>query len=275
MTALCGITEFQVDPHAGPDASAAAIAAAVATEGAVIVRQAIPRRLTDVLRRELERCLEEDLRRYGPEYRFRGMVHALMTRGDVFLKLLATPAMRRVSQAVLGEGCIVHAFNSSSMPPEGENHSRGIHVDCPRLIPGYTTNIGWIFPLDLFTEENGAMEILPHSFTVAERPTETEFAREHASLAGLAPGDACCFNARCWHRGGKNRTGAWRHAVTVNITRSFIRQQFDYPRMIDPRVLATLDQDLQRFLGCHVRMPVSMAEFHLPADQRPYRPGQE
>jgi ectoine hydroxylase-related dioxygenase (phytanoyl-CoA dioxygenase family) len=169
----------------------------------------------------------------------------------------------------------VHAYNSSSLPPRGQNHSRGIHVDCPRLIPGYVTNIGWIFPLDTFTEENGAMELLPASFTEASKPSEEAFEAACTSLAGLAPGGACCFNARCWHRGGINTTGAWRHAVTVNVTRSYIRQQFDYPRMVDPAVLASLDEDLRRFLGCHVRMPVSLDEFQLPAELRPYRPGQE
>ena len=248
---------------------------AVALEGAVIVRGALPLALVERLRHALANCLDEDLTRFGADYRFRGMVHALMTRGAPFLDLLANPTLRRVSQQILGDGCLVHAFNSSSLPPRGKNHSREIHVDCPRLIPGYITNIGWIFPLDEFTEENGAMELMPHSFTQAEKPSDEEFAENSLSLAGLAPGDACCFNARCWHRGGVNTTDRWRHAVTVNVTRSYIRQQFDYPRMMDSETLALLPEDTQRFLGCHVRMPTSLAEFQLPPDQRPYRPGQE
>ena len=133
-----------------------------------------------------------------------------------------------------------------------------------RLISGYATNIGWIFPLDPFTEDNGPMEIMPRSFTEAEKPSEDEFAPACLSLAGLAPGDACCFNARCWHRGGQNSTSAWRHAVTVNVTRSYIRQQFDYPRMVDRRVLERLDDDSRRFLGCFVECPFRSRSFRFP-----------
>jgi hypothetical protein len=269
------ITEFDA-PIAGPSAAeAAAMAEALSFEGAIVVRGAIAAESIPDLRDALVRALVDDERRYGAEYRFRGMVHALMTRGAAFLDLLKTPTLRRVSQAMLGDGCIVHAFNSSSLPPRGQNHSRGIHVDCPRLIPNYATNVGWIFPLDEFTDENGAMELIPPSFMEAERPSEEEFSQDCLSLAGLKPGDACCFNARCWHRGGINLTNEWRHAATVNVTRSYIRQQFDYPRMIAPRVLESLGEELRRFLGCHVRMPVSLEEFHLPPDLRPYRPGQE
>jgi ectoine hydroxylase-related dioxygenase (phytanoyl-CoA dioxygenase family) len=279
MIFIDSLTEFSATATGPSHSSAVDIADAIASEGAVIVRGALPRDSIGELRGTLVRCLDEDLACYGPGYRFRGMVHALMTRGAPFLELLANPTLRRVSQKILGDGCIVHAFNSSSLPPRelnrGQNHSRGIHVDCPRLIPNYLTNIGWIFPLDPFTEANGAMELLPQSFTASEPPSEEEFAENRLSLAGLAPGDACCFNARCWHRGGINATDAWRHAVTVNVTRSYMRQQFDYPRMMDRQTLASLPEDTQRFLGYHVRMPTSLAEFQLPPDQRPYRPGQE
>ena len=45
-------------------------------------------------------------------------------------------------EAVLGPGCIVYAYTSSSMPPHRSNYSGRIHVDSPRVIPGYMTNLG-------------------------------------------------------------------------------------------------------------------------------------
>ena len=54
-----------------------------------------------------------------------------------------------------------------------------------------------------------------------------------------------------------------------------MRQQFDYPRMLGEVTLSQLSPELQQFLGYHVRMPTSLAEFLLPPDVRPYRAGQE
>jgi ectoine hydroxylase-related dioxygenase (phytanoyl-CoA dioxygenase family) len=251
------------------------IAAEVNERGAVIVRGIVPAALIERMREELTAAMNADVARFGSAHPFPGMVHALMVRGSSFLDLLGIDEVRAVSRAVLGHGAIVHAFNSSSLPPQDTNYAGRIHVDSPRHIAGYATNLGLAFPLDEFTIENGAMEIWPESFRLPSPPPLDDFAAHKVVLAGLRPGDAVCFNARCWHQSGVNTTAKWRHAVTLNVCRAYMRQQFDFPRMIPPDVAARLPEDVQRFLGYHVRMPVSLDEFLAPPDQRPYRPGQE
>jgi ectoine hydroxylase-related dioxygenase (phytanoyl-CoA dioxygenase family) len=242
--------------------------------GAFVLRGAIDADTVQSLKLALIRALDEDDAFYGRDYKFRGMVHALMSRGPAFLDLLGNPAIRRIAKTVLGHGCIVHAYNSSSMPPGTSNYSRSIHVDCPRLIPDYVTNLGVTIALDPFNPETGGMEIMPQSFELGAAPDELAF-QKGAEQPLLGPGDAILFNARCWHRGGMNRTGNWRHAVTMNLCRSYMRQQFDYPRMLDQLHINGLDEDRRQFLGYYVRQPSSMAEFLLPAEQRLYRAGQE
>jgi len=242
--------------------------------GAFVLREAIAADTVKSLKEALTRALDEDDAAHGREYKFRGMVHALMSRGPAFLDLLGNPAIRRICKTVLGHGCIVHAYNSSSMPPGTTNYSRSIHVDSPRVIPGYVTNMGVTIALDPFNPETGGMEIMPLSFDLGAAPDETAF-QNGAEQPLLAAGDAILFNARCWHRGGMNRTQNWRHAVTMNVCRSYMRQQFDYPRMLDQLNINGLDEDRRQFLGYYVRQPSSMAEFLLPAEQRLYRPGQE
>jgi|UPI000688B721 ectoine hydroxylase-related dioxygenase (phytanoyl-CoA dioxygenase family) len=242
--------------------------------GAFVLRGLIDADSVKLLKGALVGALDQDDASYGRGYKFRGMVHALMSRGQAFLDLLGNKAIRRISKSVLGHGCIVHAYNSSSMPPGATNYSRTIHVDSPRLIPGYVTNIGVTLALDPFNAETGGMEIMPLSFDFRDAPDEPAF-QKGAEQPLLAPGDAILFNARCWHRGGMNRTENWRHAVSMNICRSYMRQQFDYPRMLDQLSIDGLDEDRRQFLGYYVRQPSSMAEFLLPAEQRLYRPGQE
>jgi ectoine hydroxylase-related dioxygenase (phytanoyl-CoA dioxygenase family) len=257
-----------------PDAVARA-AAEVAENGAALLRGIVPHALVDRMRNDLDRAAAEDVARFGGKPPFPGMVHALMLRGRSFLDLLSVDAVRGVARAILGHGAIVHAFNSSSLPPHESNYAGRIHVDSPRHIDGYATNIGMAFPLDEFTVENGAMEIWPSSFRLPSMPDAADFEANKVVLADLRPGDAVCFNSRCWHQSGVNATAHWRRAVTINVCRAFMRQQFDFPRMIPADVAAALSDDLRQFLGYHVRMPASMDEFLAPPDQRSYRPGQE
>jgi ectoine hydroxylase-related dioxygenase (phytanoyl-CoA dioxygenase family) len=255
-------------------ASDAEVGDFIRKHGAYVLRGAIDAATIKSLKDALINALAEDDATHGREHKFRGMVHALMSRGQPFLDLLGNSHIRRAFKTVLGHGCIVHAYNSSSMPPGATNYSRSIHVDAPRMVPGYVTNMGLTIALDPFDAETGGMEIMPTSFEYTQAPAEMEF-QKGAEQPLLAPGDAIIFNARCWHRGGVNRTPNWRHAVTMNVCRAYMRQQFDYPRMLDALQINGLDEDRRQFLGYYVRVPASMAEFLLPPEQRLYRAGQE
>jgi ectoine hydroxylase-related dioxygenase (phytanoyl-CoA dioxygenase family) len=269
------LVEFDIATVQDLTAEAQRIATEVQANGAVTLRGVVPISLVHELRTALVAAMAKDAEEYGNAYPYPGMVHALMSRDSLFLNFLESPAILAISRAVLGHGCIVSAFNSSSMPPQESNYTSRIHVDSPRLVPGYITNIGFVFALDPFTKSNGAMEIAPSLVGHASCPGEEQFNAAKVILDHLTPGDAVCFNVRCWHRGGVNRTASPRHSITLNVCRAFMRQQFDYPRMLGESTVSELSPDLQQFLGYHVRMPTSMGEFLLPPNQRPYRAGQE
>jgi ectoine hydroxylase-related dioxygenase (phytanoyl-CoA dioxygenase family) len=155
------------------------------------------------------------------------------------------------------------------MPPGGANYSHRIHVDSPRFIPNYPTNMGVMLALDDYSLENGATYFLPGSHLSDRVPSEQEF---FAGAERPLPraGDAVVFNARTWHMGGQNRTDRARHAVTMNVCRSYMRQRFDYPRLVPEEIVATLGPVGRRFLGFHVRMPTSLHEYFVPPEQRLY-----
>lgn len=246
----------------------------IENEGAVILRNIITVVQAEELKNALLLVLKEDDKNFGDNYIFKGMVHALMNRGKVFIDLIENKELLGIFRAILGHGCIIHAYNSSSMPPNHTNFSRSIHVDCPRLVPNYITNMGITIALDDFTSENGAMEITPHLFNQSVAPDVTTFDKEKVVLDNLKIGDAILFNARCWHRGGINKTDKWRHAVTMNICRAYMRQQFDFPAMMHDKT-NQLSENAKQFIGFNVRMPKNMEQFLLPADKRLYKPGQE
>jgi ectoine hydroxylase-related dioxygenase (phytanoyl-CoA dioxygenase family) len=244
-------------------------------EGVALIPDVLPRDEALAMRPLLQQAIDCDLARWQdkPGYADHWMVHNLMVRGLPFLRLLENPVLHAYLDEMLSETCIVYAYTSSSMPPRGTNHSRRIHVDCPRVIPGYITNVGITLALDDFTEENGATELLPNSQWRTDVPTDAEFDRSAARLMPQA-GQAIVFNARTWHRGGVNRTAEPRHAVTINACRSFMRQRFDYPRLVPPELLNQLGPVGRRFLGFSVRVPTSLDEYYVPEERRLYKGGQ-
>ena len=201
------------------------------------------------------------------------MVHNPMVLDRRFLDLLENPAIVSALDTFLGPTSILYAYTSSSMPSGGSNYSRRVHVDSPRVIPGYMTNLGVIIALDDFTDENGATYFLPRSFERVDPPTEGEF---FAGAQRVHPrrGDLVVFNARTWHYGGVNTTDTDRHAVTINACRAYMRQRFDYPRLVGDEFAATLSPALRRLLGFDVRVPASLEEYYLPEDQRLYKANQ-
>jgi ectoine hydroxylase-related dioxygenase (phytanoyl-CoA dioxygenase family) len=227
------------------------------------------------MRSLLQTWVDEDLKKWAgrDDYPDRWMVHNLMFRGLPFARLLEHAEMHAYLSELLGDTCILYACTSSSLPPRGTNMSHRVHVDCPRVIPGYITNVGVMFALDEFTEENGATYFLPGSTERLTAPSEQEFLA-HAERVFPKPGDAVIFNARTWHMGGVNRTERARHGFAFQACRSFMRHRFDYPRMVPADILATLGETGRRFLGFNVRVPASLDEYYLPPDQRLYKSNQ-
>jgi ectoine hydroxylase-related dioxygenase (phytanoyl-CoA dioxygenase family) len=251
----------------------------ITERGYAIIPDALPPRRVAALRAELAAAVEADLvsfeaeeNRTGKPHIDRWMVHNAMLRGPELARMLEHEEMQAYFQAFLGSTCILYAYQTSSMPPRGTNYSRRIHNDCPRLIPGYPTNMGAFFALDDMTEENGATYFLPGSHTRTEAPGEDEF-MANAERALCAAGSLIIMNPRVFHRGGDNFTDKPRHALTIGACRSYMRSRFDFPRLIEHTgsdILERLGPVGRRFLGYNVRVPATMEEYYLPPDQRLY-----
>ncbi|MEZ5224998.1 MAG: phytanoyl-CoA dioxygenase family protein [Ilumatobacteraceae bacterium] len=124
------------------------------------------------------------------------MVHNPMLLDASFYEAIEHPAVVDAIDTFLTSTGLVYAFTTSSMPAGGSNYSRRVHVDCPRVIPGYITNLGVIIALDDFTEDNGATYFLPGSFERLDSPTDDEF---FAGAERVFPAEAiwsCSTHAR-------------------------------------------------------------------------------
>lgn len=242
------------------------------TEGVTIIPGVLDHDRVVRLRAELEQAVAEDALNY-PDVFDKGMVHNCMVRGAEMARLLDDAVMNAYLDKAFSDTCIVYAYQSSSLPPSQGNYGSRVHVDSPRFIPGYATNLGVIFPLDDFTLENGATHYLPGSHHSADMPTD-EFFFANAKRACCRAGDMILFNGRLVHAAGFNATTRTRHSLTINICRSYMRQRFDFPRLIPQQIIDSFGEKGRRLIGMNVRMPTSLDEFYLPPEQRLYKPGQ-
>ena len=200
-------------------------------------------------------------------------IHDLLVRDSDYVQLLDDARLDLELAKLLGDYWIMYAFTTSSLPPQGSNYARRLHVDSPRWVENYPFNMGVMWALDPFTMDNGAPEFLPGSHHSAEAPTEEHFAEYHETLC-CPQGTLVIFDARVYHRAGINTTDRWRHALTMNACRSFMKQRIDWPRFLPPSRVAELTPRLRRVLGYDTRVPTNLDEMFLPEDQRLYKANQ-
>lgn len=261
-------------PAASHDPDRETVVRAIEEQGFLVVPGVLERSFIDRTKQELERAIERDAEWHGTKsYADYGMVLVCSIYGGAFIELFDNRALMSPFEAVLGAGCIVYAYTSSSMPPERTNYSRRIHRDCPRVIPGYVTNVGATILLDDFTEENGATYYLPGSHKRSAQdppPSREEF--ERGAMRLIAPaGSVFFFDALLWHAGGENRTKEWRHALTINMCRPFMKQRIDLPRMMEGLDLSGASEGALQKLGFRAQVPASREEYYSPPEKRKYR----
>ncbi len=241
-------------------------------DGLTVVPAVLDATEVALLRTELEKAIAEDARD-RPNVFDSGMVHNCMVRGPRMAALLDQPLMHAYLDAAFSDTCIVYAYQSSSLTPSQGNYGSRVHVDSPRFVPDYATNIGIIFALDDFTERNGGTHYLKGSHKSPELPDSKSF-YANASRAYCKAGDMILFHGRLVHAAGVNHTERTRHGLTLNICRSYMRQRFDFPRLVPLETIRSLGEKGRRLLGMNVRMPTSLDEFYLPPEQRLYKPNQ-
>lgn len=243
--------------------------------GFAVVGPVIDSQTVADMRSALEREVEEDIARWSgnPWYKDHWMVHNLLVRDRLFLDFLENEVMHAYLSRLLSPACTLYAYTSSSLPPNGSNFSRRIHVDSQAETLDYITNVGVLVALDDFADENGATYYLPGSHLSLEVPGHDHFF-EHAQRVYPKAGEAVIFNARTFHYGGTNTTDRARHAITLNVCRHWMKQRFDYPRMLSAEQIGQLGPVGRRFIGMDSRVPVNLEEYYVRPEDRLFKSGQ-
>jgi ectoine hydroxylase-related dioxygenase (phytanoyl-CoA dioxygenase family) len=177
----------------------------------------------------------------------------LVDKGEVFQEAIARPEMLALVESVLGDGFKLSSLNMRSANPQSSS-VQPLHIDMG-LLPdqkGYAVcNCVWL--LDDFTEQNGALRVVPGSHNWHKKPQD-ELSDPYAHhpqellVTGKA-GTVVVMNAHTWHGGTANRTDKERRALHSFFCRHDIPQQQYQKKLLRPETQSALSEDLRKILA--------------------------
>jgi ectoine hydroxylase-related dioxygenase (phytanoyl-CoA dioxygenase family) len=121
----------------------------------------------------------------------------------------------------------------------------------PEPHPPLVVNTMW--PLDEFTEENGATRFIPgsHRWEPGRRPADSDA----VVAATMSPGSAMFYLGSLWHGGGANHTGQPRLGVILEYASAWLRPQENHCLAVPREIVRELPSRLQELLGYNIYPP--------------------
>jgi ectoine hydroxylase-related dioxygenase (phytanoyl-CoA dioxygenase family) len=142
--------------------------------------------------------------------------------------------------------------------------------DIPLVTEPIETVLGKGSIVYAYTSSSMPPEASNFSKSLTDKPTAEEFYSKGLRLIEKA-GTIWFFNARLWHAGGQNSTTNWRHALTLNMARPWMKQRIDIPKAMAHKDLSLLSPKAKQKLGFNAQVPESYDEYYVPKEQRKFK----
>ena len=181
-------------------------------------------------------------------------VYALLAKAPVVAELVEHPRVLALLDRLLAPDYLLSANLAIQLYP-GETR-QALHFDTafykvPRPRPAL--GISAIWAIDEFTVENGATEVIPGSHPWGpERPAEDD---PRIVPVVMPAGSVVVFMGTLWHRGGANRSGAPRLAITPQYCEAWLRQIENQVLAVPREMAARYSERVQGLLGYSIHAP--------------------
>jgi ectoine hydroxylase-related dioxygenase (phytanoyl-CoA dioxygenase family) len=180
-------------------------------------------------------------------------VYALFAKTRTFDQAAIHPLLLGVLDNVLGHYQLSAPVGIRIGPGEKAQvlHTDEMIYPIPQPHPPVVVNTMW--PLDEFTEENGATRFIAGSH--AWEPGRQPQAEDVISTATMSPGSAMFYLGSLWHGGGENRTSRPRLGVILEYAAGWLRQQENHYLAVPRATVRILPERLAELLGYDIYPP--------------------
>jgi hypothetical protein len=168
---------------------------------------------------------------------------------------------------------VMATFGASLNVPGATSYVARPHRDIRAFTVGYRMSLNMLVMLDDFTAENGATLLLDGSHQVEALPEPDLFHRHARQVLGKA-GDILLFDSLLVHSSAPNRSGQIRRALTITLTRPWMKPQIDFPRYLSAEAQARLTPLARQLLGFNAQVADSLEAYYQPPERWAFKPDQ-
>jgi ectoine hydroxylase-related dioxygenase (phytanoyl-CoA dioxygenase family) len=165
-------------------------------------------------------------------------------------QMIGHPLVLAVADAILKPHCLAYRIGSSTgieiLPGEDD---QVLHTDdsiYPLRIPGLEFQIGVMWALNDFTEENGGTRVVLGSHAVSHVDEET---LGEPVQAVMPKGSVLFYMGSLWHGGGANRSSGPRLGLINTYSLGWLRQEVNQYLAVPPDIAAQYDKTIRGLLG--------------------------
>ena len=256
--------------HLAADAPAAAIAAILDSDGALILDDVITPSEVAAVMGEISPYIEAT-----PPGRdaFTGVsttrTGALAARSARCRELILHPSILAACDAFLLRACDRYQLHLTQVirirPGQPAQPLHRDRLAWGGFLQGVEPQLNTIWAMTPFTRENGATLVVPGSPGWAEGRRAQP---EEVIQAEMSPGSVLVYSGSVIHAGGENRADADRIGINLTYALGWLRQEENQYLSCPPAVARTLDPKLQALLG------YQMGSYALGYFSPPLPPGQ-
>jgi hypothetical protein len=201
-----------------------------------------------------------------------GTIHHLLGQNNIYLEIFKDEIVLDYIDCFFSSKSIVNSYGGVINLPSKNSYVHAVHRDI-RSFSEENVMLNMLVMIDDFTLENGATWFLTGSHKNPIKPTDESFF-ENADRSIGSAGTVVFFNSNLWHAAGTNNSENVRRALTLNFTKPFMKQQFDYPCALGYEFCENLSDRLKQLVGYFARVPSTLDEWYQLPEKRFYRPDQ-
>ena len=207
-------------------------------------------------------CSNETFEQNDKQNFYDGLIWNLLSKGNIFGKLLHHPVIQSVSKELMGENIQLLSYTANTLVPGKGGQTP--HIDYPYWTIDEKFGVSlteqplamvFIILLTDFTVQNGATALRPYSHKSPKYPSDQdEFFDNAIQIQGKA-GDMMVLRSSLQHCAMPNLSNAIRSGVIVHMGPSFIRPYEDIPGNLDQSLKENMSPYLLQISGVNNPFP--------------------